>query len=354
MNKNVVPLMLFSLTGCAQLPNETITYYLPKSTTTITVAQTITCDTGKVPHVSLALNPKTVYTADYDVENYGKSGIPKIRVKDLDSSMSDTDVDFSFTDDGRLKGINVGQTGQAQTVVKDLVSVGVSVAGLFGLTGATTKSWCEQAAAKNPVTITYTTAPLSYKDLAFQTRTKLALSVDSGSKATFNLVKSTPTFPEAKLLPTLMARPIQDIQTISEAPGTVGIPVVLPRMHKVPLELFWDVDKDNQPVSVDVENIYLPGEGDKRAFTLHIPSPELFGSQKFILALADSGAISDIHFVKTTGAASALDASQSVLTPLQPQSVKDRANAIKSQTDIIYEQQRQAACKASPSVSNCK
>ncbi|KVP17202.1 hypothetical protein [Burkholderia ubonensis] len=354
--KKIIPLVLLAiLTGCAQLPNSTVTYYLPKSSTTVTVAQTITCDAVKTPHVSLALNPKTVYMADYDVKNYGTDGLPTVHIQDLDSSMSDTDVDFTFTTDGRLKGINTGQTGQAQTVIKDVVSVGVSVAGLAGLTVDAKKSWCEQDdAAKNPVTITYTTATLLYKDLVFAEDTDIPLSVDSGSSTMFRALTKTSTFPEAKLMPKLKAHAVQDIQTVSEDKTDSGIAVVLPRMRKVPLELFWGVDKNNNDASVDAQSVYLPGEGSDRSFILHIPPPKPFGSQKFTLALDDSGAITDIHYVKMTGGGSALEAGQAVLTPLQPKSAEDRANSIKAQTDIIYEQQRQAACKASPSVSNCK
>ncbi|WP_322051854.1 hypothetical protein [Paraburkholderia bannensis] len=125
-------------------------------------------------------------------------------------------------------------------------------------------------------------------------------------------------------------------------------------MHKVTLELFWG-ESENKPKSVDTEAIYLPGEGKGRSFTWHIAKPEPFSSQKFILSLAESGAIADVHFVKTTGAGAALEAGNSVLAPLQPQTeAANRANAMKAQTDVEYEQQRVAACKASPSVNNCK
>ena len=61
-----------------------------------------------------------------------------------------------------------------------------------------------------------------------------------------------------------------------------------------------------------------------------------------------------IQYVKTTGEANAFTAAQDVLTPLKPESATDKASDIKAQADIIYEQQRLAACKANPSVDNCK
>ncbi|WP_322051855.1 hypothetical protein [Paraburkholderia bannensis] len=174
----------------------------------------------------MSLNPKPVYSADYDAKNY-ENGLPKIHVKDLDNAMSDTDADFSFTDDGRLKGINVAQTGQASTVVKDLVSVGVSL-GAEAFTAD--KEWCKQAdAAKSPVTITYTTGAIAFKDLVFEKDSKIRLTVDSGSRALFNRVTSTATFPKEKMFPTLTAHAAQDIQTVSEDDGASGMPVLLPR-----------------------------------------------------------------------------------------------------------------------------
>jgi hypothetical protein len=60
MNKKLIYVagLVSLLTGCAELPNATITYYLPKSKTTITATQTIACDSAKNPSVTVMLNAK--------------------------------------------------------------------------------------------------------------------------------------------------------------------------------------------------------------------------------------------------------------------------------------------------------
>ncbi len=356
------------LAGCAHLPDATIGYYLPKSSTTITVVQTITCDVAKKSHATLALTVTPVYTADTD-----DNDPPKIKIKALDGALADTDVDATYTADGRLKGINTSQTGQAGTVIKDIVTTAATLAA----SGASVKpTWCNSDVAKSlgktdkstdadgpqdpnksdikPVTITYTSGALSYSKLVVGKDADIVLQADQASNALYETVKSG--YSEATLMPKVTAHAAKDVQTVTEAPDTAAVPVVLPNMKKVVLELLWGKDIDLHPVSVTTYELFLPSEESdkaKRTFVLHIPPSAMFGSQKFVLGLADSGAISEIHYVKTTGAAAALEAGQSIISPLRP-SQEDQANAIKAKTDIKYQQQRQAACDADPSVENCK
>lgn len=319
----------------------------------VTVTQTIACDTtAKTPVITSTLSVKPTYAADD-----GDGSKQSISVVKLDSAMSDTDVDFTFTDDGRLKGINMSQTGQASTIIKDVVTVAASVSALLveAHPNAGVDNWCTLDAASKPVTITYTAGPLLFAALVGAPAGNITLVPDKASQGLFAQVN--PTFQSDSLTPVLMVHPAQPIQTVSDA-STSGVPVVLPEMYKVTFDLLWgSVEKKNQ-TRVDTQDIFIPSESTDpkvpRTFNLYIPSPQPFGTQKFVLGVAESGAVNEIHYVKTTGAASALEAGQSVLTPLQPQSTAEKANAIKAQSDLVYEQQRHAACLAKPSVDNCK
>lgn len=340
------------LAGCAQLPNATITYYLPKSSTTISVTQTVACDASKNPNVTMMLNAKPTYSADYD------AGGQPISIHLLDGALSDTDVTVTLTDDGRLKTINSSQTGQAEAVIKEVVTVAASAAALFTIqVGDKLPSWCSTKASAKPVTITYTATvngkPFAYKDLIVSDDTPiLQLAPDSSSQPVYDAIQKTSL--GKGLMPVLVIHPSRILQPVSEKSQTDGIPVVLPIMHKVSLELFWGIDASGQPRHVDGQDLLLPAEGDNRTFTLHIPPSAWFGTQKFVLIATDSGAVTSIQYVKATGATSAFTAGQDILNPLKPESATDKASDIKAQADIIYQQQRLAACKASPSVDNCK
>lgn len=347
MNKKLLPVVILGLlAGCAHLPDATIGYYLPKSTTTITVVQTISCDSAGNANAALALTVKPTYMADT-----GDKEPPKLPIKELDGALSDTDVDVTLTDDGRLKGINSSQTGQAGTVIKDVATVAATLA---ATTAENTLTWCKTPDGSKPVTLTYTSGPLDYKALVASAGKSISLRPDQGSAGLFDKVQRT--FNTAALQPVVTKQVSNVVQTVTEAPDTGGVPVTLPHMKKVTLVLLWGKDENLHLAPVTSYELYLPSEdSDKqtRTFTLHIPRSAAFGTQKFVLGIADSGAISEIHYVKTNGAASALEAGQSAFTSLKP-SDADQANAIKAKTDIKYQQLREATCNAKPSVDNCK
>lgn len=343
--------LIAGLSSCAVLPDATITYYLPTSDTTVSVTQTIACDKAKNVNVTVTLSAKTNYRADYS-----SAGEQSIAIKSLDGKFADTDVDFSLTEDGRLKGINSSQTGQGQTIIKDVVTVAVAVATIAGNGVEPQKTWCAQPGSDKPVTIAYNAGPvpLKYPDLVVASRQTLSLQYDSSSATAFNTV--SPYFPGDKLVPTVYVETAQDIKPVGESGTPGGVPVKFPRMHKVTLNAYWGVDERAKPMLVQTQDIFIPDEkpGAGRTFVLHIPPSTMFGTQKMVVGLADSGAITDIHYVKGSGAAGALEAGQSVLNSLKPESAADKANELKAQADLIYQQQRLAACRANTTIENCK
>jgi hypothetical protein len=51
------------------------------------------------------------------------------RIEGTFGSFADSDANFQFYDDGRLKSINQSTTGQGETIIKSVVSLGTTVAG---------------------------------------------------------------------------------------------------------------------------------------------------------------------------------------------------------------------------------
>lgn len=112
------------LTGCANgIPKGTLSYFLPKAQTTLTVTQTLTCNAaGDALFQVVTVNPSTVYSSD-------TSQPQKIIPSSISSAVSDADISFTFTDDGRLSGVNTATTGQGGAIVKSALAV-AKVAGL--------------------------------------------------------------------------------------------------------------------------------------------------------------------------------------------------------------------------------
>ncbi|WP_133647940.1 hypothetical protein [Paraburkholderia flava] len=333
--------LVIILTGCAVLPDATITYYLPKSQTAITATQTIACDSQKILSVTTVLNAKPAYMADYT-----RKAEP-LHIQKLDGMMSDTDVAVTLTDDGRLKSINSTQTGEAEAVIKEAVTVAAGVAAV----AFTSTRWCDGPNSEKPVTITYSAGPLDYKQMAVAQDTNKDMKIDDASQALYKTVSASTLDGEPigdSLMPTLVIHPAQPIQTVEQTEIKDGVPITLPKMQKIRVELLWGL---KSKTSVGTQDLYLPREGENSTFSLDIPSSAWFGTQKFILSIADSGGITSIEYGKNTGTASALTATQDVLSA-KSDVTTDRIANLKAQADLIAAQQRLAGCKTKP--AECK
>jgi hypothetical protein len=126
MCKKLRPTILMAsifLSGCASTPQGTISYYFPKAQTQLTITQTLSCNTkGDQVSELLSVTPLTAYVSDLKVPPWA------IEPKSFDGALSDTDIALSFTDDGRLSGINLTSAGQGSTVIQDIVAVAKAVA----------------------------------------------------------------------------------------------------------------------------------------------------------------------------------------------------------------------------------
>jgi hypothetical protein len=113
--------------GCAFTPSVTASYYFPKAQTQVSITQSLTCNSsGKVISVA-SVTTSTAYSADYDGGAQGT-----LRYTDLDGALSDADTSLSFTDDGRLSGVNASSTGQGDTIIKSVLSVASAIGVLGG------------------------------------------------------------------------------------------------------------------------------------------------------------------------------------------------------------------------------
>jgi hypothetical protein len=97
--------------------------------------------------------------------------------------------------------------------------------------------------------------------------------------------------------------------------------------------------------SIFSTNIALP---QSTTYELAIPKAAVFGKQSFSLTLAESGAVTSVDYGKLSGASGALNAATSAVGAAAPESTANKAAEVKSQADLIAQQQRLVRCQAQP------
>src|SRR5258706_12583713 len=94
--RKVVPVLAI-VCGCAHTPKGAVSYYFPKATTQFLITQTLTCNSnGDRVFQALTVTPTTVYSSDFGATP------GRLSPRSLDGYLTDTDLAFNFTDDGRL------------------------------------------------------------------------------------------------------------------------------------------------------------------------------------------------------------------------------------------------------------
>jgi len=115
------------LASCASTPQGSTSYYFPKAETQLVITQTLSCNAkGDRLREVVTVTPTTIYTADLSLSR----GV--FEPRRIDGALADASVSLTFTDDGRLAGINTTSTGQGATIIKDIIGVakaaGIAVA----------------------------------------------------------------------------------------------------------------------------------------------------------------------------------------------------------------------------------
>lgn len=337
LKRMCVILIIGFLSGCASTPNIKFSYYPSHSSSNVTVTQTISCNSEQTALIFLYSSTlNTRYSADYSKDPCS------IEIKKLDGTFADTDVDFSFFEDGRLKGINESTTGQGETILKSAIALGAAVAPLLG-GGAETKEKrpeCDviKKFGDKAVTLTYTKNIEYGKDDDGKPH---RLDPDAGSA---DLYKELNKQNQLHLLDVTIT-PKANIKNRArfDAPSSGSSDdVVLLKLQETE-----NVMVDVKASGNDIWNGYVIVPG-KNSYYLPIPKAALFGKQIFALSLSESGAITEIHYGKNTGAAGLLNAATSAATAAAPESTAAKAADIKAKADLIAQQQRLARCQAQP------
>jgi hypothetical protein len=346
------------LAACASIPDVGVPYYLPRATLMLTLQQTLQCNGNTPPDLvsAYSVTPTVSYSRDSKREYW-------FAFKDLDGLWSDADLKLVRTEDGRLVSINGTQTGQGQTITSAAIS---AIAPFVGKLTAqkvvqppgkktvcdTIKDW---AGAGKPVTLSYV-ATMTFEH--GRAEGQPVFIAQSGSDVLLDSLTRAGGIPQPVITVGAaenIAAPCPGATACSgdspasgpATPKHPGAALVVARMAHVKVDV--SVVPNPGPASPVWSKAFpIPVDGEA---VLPVGRGKAFGTQAFELVLADSGAITTLHYTKTTGLAAALGAAHTTLSGIQPPSAADQAAALNAQSDLIAAQQRLVRCKADP--TNC-
>lgn len=379
----------FFVTACATLPNVTAAYFFPKASTQISVVQTLACNgipKGDPPPTVIisaaAVSANTVYSSDFE---YGRRG--RLRYADLNGPFSDADVALTFTDDGRLSGINSSSTGQGSAIIKSAISVasalapGAAAAVANGKKDITDICTVIQNYTPPPkpggdkttpvLTLTYTVGILYRKQdgmIQITPDPSVSLACDRPISPT-----QLPICPDANSDAAFRALGSLPIYTVE---ASTAAPSLDQDQRNDALPFAYDPDSSSQVALLDlnrvaVVNLIIKGpSGDlskvrevwrgqypvplREVYQLPIPKAAIFGKQQFVLSLTNYGSVSKLEYAKNTGFSDALDSAAAVAKALQGPSAATQASNEQAISDLIYQTQRAAICRANPTACPSK
>ena len=347
------------LSACASIPDVEYSYYMSKMNGVATVTQTVSC-TPDMQTLVIVNTASLVPTYSADLER----GPFKIRIRAIEGAFggfADSDANFGFFDDGRLKSVNQTTTGQGETIIKSLVALGTTAAGLMriarveDLKAATTpspqcavvKDWADASKPGSPVTVglTYTA------ELNFPTgkRNREFKATDVSVPIYTALVNAKAKLPKFTLS---IGRTyddgsrVVDVSTRDSKSTDDYVNLTLQRVATVEIKIIADGQNTPDGKKTLWKGIVPIPSG--ATYNLPIPRAALFGMQKMTLTLSEAGAITAVEYGKNTGAAGAANAANAIATGLTPESTASKAGDLKAQADVIAQQQRLHRCQANP------
>jgi hypothetical protein len=338
------------LTGCAAIPDVSVAYRPVKWTIPVSIAYTITCTFKKdFAIIQRGATVSPIYAAGPDNPAF------RIRLAELNRFFSDAEMSFSFTEDGRLKSINQSTTGQGELVVKSAVATLGALAALAPVKSSSNgiqlysndvpqgevklidpKKLCEVVQKFN------LTASGQFYQVSLAKVTELNEGeLNREAKNPSDQEDLNQALKEAGFSPSAFAKgnlgtdELQPIESIKPVDQSSEVPLTLQRM----VTLTVTVDDSLGPPVTRAFPVPIT-----KTFTLPIPKAALFGKQSFALSLSESGRITTIGYVKTTGVPGALNAA-GALASAEVTRDNAEAAALKAAADLIAQQQRYIRCK---------
>lgn len=334
-------LVLLLTSGCATIPDVTVSYYLPKVTLQTTVVRTIGCDVQDNAIIASTVVTTPIYSND-------QAKVKAVSLEKLDAWYANSDLSFTFYADGRLKGVNTTQTGQGGEIIKAAVALAGAVGGLASSTDTTVMKECDYV-RKNGKNGVLTLTFVHTEKFASDSVARRVIQPAADSNVQYEEVKTI--LGEVCFEATKGGSQPRRAPAPDKSWWIVELPVVEPAVFHVTVT-------QNKAGGVECSSdeevwsgaVSVPQQGEE--YSVPIPKPVLFGQQVFVLAVEESGAISNVRYAKNVGLAAAMGGATEVLTALKEETPTAEALRLKAEADVIAQQQRLVACKLSP--ESCK
>jgi hypothetical protein len=326
------------LIGCANIPDGEISYFAARSTPSFKVVRSVICDAKDLPVVASTVTPTVTHSANTEQSHH-------LNLQTLRGTFVDSDIKFEFYEDGRLKSVNASQTGQGEAALKAAATLAGALATFTpdkqNRAFPEVCSFIKEHGAGKPISITYE-------------------GVIDPEK--INEVQNIP----ADAASDFYARGIEPaLNKVCAVVRSKGEPSPLPfngATAKATLTV-------HQPGWANVEVMTTtPGGGCAattplwkgrlsiaqlgKDYLLPIPAAAPFGKQTFGATFLESGAITSLQYVSNSGSAQLLGGLNSLAAITQGETASQQLADVKSQADLIAQQQRLVQCLADP--KNCK
>lgn len=326
-----------SLAGCGTVPDAQVSYYLARTKVTVKVTRSLICDSKNLPLVANTVTPSVTHSADT------ASRAQVTSLAGLRGTFTDSDIKFEFYEDGRLKTVNTTLTGQGETVIKAATTLASTLTAFA--TGEPVPSYPDECAfvkergGGKPLTLTYE------GDVDPTKADPQRILPDAASAAYADRLKNA--IGGVCVVAKGAEVPVQPVQ-YKPNDGDVLIAARQPALLKIEV----GTPTPGNGCSASLWQGHVPVAQLGKDYQLPVPRAAAFGKLTFSAAFGESGALTSVQYVNSSGAASALGAANSFATVTQGKTTADKVAEVKNEADLIAQQQRLLQCQADP--KSCK
>ena len=366
-NKNIylITLLIPIISGCATAPDVKLGYYLPQASMTVKAIQTIKC---KVVGVNYSPILETTFS---QVVKYSDNKAQKYYLNPKELGGVFTDSKFSLTyQGGRLSKFTpcvTGKGNQAIDLIEGIFSKSTSLKFNVIVDNNATAKHKEIVSACKVLKNTID-GPLKHVQVEFQwyvsnfdlNPIQLTSKEVKSDLITFEQISAIVDVPIIKInkdgLPDSLhqytsacTQPTDDSgpaqTTYANCLSDVGeIAVSAPQKYMITVQL---KDKNDLMKDVIINSINVPQSGS--VYTLPIPKGFLFGGADANFEFNSDGSLKAVSYNHTSGVEAFGKSVSALQSELESDSNKDRADKIKSESDLLYQQKRLKNCQNNPS-----
>ncbi|WP_175773331.1 hypothetical protein [Paraburkholderia phenazinium] len=378
------------LSGCADTPDISRSYYFPVAQQDISIVQTIGCKmmNGKKitgPYSTAVATVTTSYVADYSTTH-------SFRYKALDSAFGDSDISVGVTDDGRLSSLNAAGVGEGAAIVKAVATVasvetGIKPQGnevdkvqppdcaLVVKHGSSTSDNAHGVPGDKSATISLIT--INYKlrvrykfpegaataDAIQVTQigddgapTKLSapywILPDPGAnpydKDTLNALTQihfaleiTPVPGSQRLQPKFNDEQASDCAPPAAQSDKPGV-LCVPGMAQLSFVISGPpADLTGEATDFFRDQILAPST---TAHDLPVPRAPIFGKMATTAQFGPSGIVEKLEYNKASALSDLISSGAQIYNQTQPETTAEKAADVEAESDLIYQTQRHTAC----------